>query len=184
MPPLWREYIQDMMDGYDEICAYSGMRIPPTEIATIDHFLPRSTHPQLAYSWSNLRLCKALINSAKSDQVGIADPVSIRDGIFSMNYVYELLPGQLASSSERDLVYSTIHKLKLNSGRWIRHRGLWVTLMLNRQITPELLEYFAPFLYSEVRKLYPILGLPARGLNAKCPSTMAATLSAPSSVTT
>lgn len=153
MPPLWRAFIPEMMSAYNELCAYSNMRIFPTDIPTIDHFLPRSLRPDLAYCWSNYRLCKPLINSVKNDKLGILDPFEVKDGIFSMNFVYELLPSTLATSAERELVLDTIEKLQLNSPRWIRHRGEWVKAVLNKKITLEWLQDNAPFLHSEFERL-------------------------------
>jgi hypothetical protein len=81
----------------------------------VDHFLPRSSYPELAYEWHNYRLACARINQFKADKIGILDPLKIRSGWFVLDcasfYVHP------ADELENDLVGQiqyTIDELGLN----------------------------------------------------------------------
>ncbi len=45
----WRDALPDLCKAYSSICAYAAHWIPPsTGVASVDHFVPKETHPQLA----------------------------------------------------------------------------------------------------------------------------------------
>jgi len=54
-----------MYEAYDGVCAYTGMRMHRVlSDPTIDHFVPKSKRPDLAYEWTNYRLALAKVDSA------------------------------------------------------------------------------------------------------------------------
>jgi hypothetical protein len=63
----WRDYwvksLPDLYKSYNKICAYSAQWISrPEGNPTVDHFLPKSAKPELAYEWHNFRLACLTLN--------------------------------------------------------------------------------------------------------------------------
>lgn len=103
-----------MINGYRAICAYSGCWVPTQ--ASVDHFLPKSVRPDLAYEWSNYRLCSDKINSYKADSTDVADPFHVLGGWFCLDFdTFYVKPGHGLRPSVSRLVRSTIRVLRLNN---------------------------------------------------------------------
>lgn len=51
----WRKAAKELYSSYRSICAYSCIYLP-TSPGVVDHFLPKTKYPQLAYEWSNYNL--------------------------------------------------------------------------------------------------------------------------------
>jgi 5-methylcytosine-specific restriction endonuclease McrA len=62
--PLWCVYC----GGHVEICPI-GTSKPRAILATADHFLPSSVHPELEFSFENLRVCCLKCNNKKGDKM-------------------------------------------------------------------------------------------------------------------
>ncbi|MDR3322202.1 MAG: hypothetical protein LBS93_07105, partial [Synergistaceae bacterium] len=112
----WRRASDDLYKAYDGICAYTGEWFPRTfSNASVDHFLPKSIAPNLAYEWGNYRLTTQKANSNKADNVGIADPFEIESGWFVLDVPSCLVkPGDDLSPKDFSMVQTTINVLKLN----------------------------------------------------------------------
>src|SRR5436305_12258428 len=52
----WKNVRKVLYEAYDGICAYSAHWIPFTDNPNIDHYIPKSVRPDLAYEWDNYRL--------------------------------------------------------------------------------------------------------------------------------
>ena len=143
----WRNCADDMYKLYDGFCAYLGIKLNRVQTVTIDHFLPKSKYPKLAYEWSNYRLCSPTVNSYKKDKEGVLDPFQIETGWFWFDFVDGSVYANESLSSERkESVVNTIRLLKLNDSRFCEERcRLWD--LFKEQ--PDKLKNNAPFIYAE-----------------------------------
>src|SRR5579859_2713100 len=83
----WKYIRFHMHDAYEGICAYSAHWIPRGEsIPNIDHFVPKSQRPDLAYEWDNYRLACPLINILKRDFQDVLDPFIIGKEWFFLSF--------------------------------------------------------------------------------------------------
>lgn len=112
----WQRIKDELYMAYNGICAYTCEYIPRTVTnSSVDHFWPKSTHPNLAYEWSNYRLASQKANNNKGNSVGLVDPFEAGSGWFVLD-----LPSCLIRASEGlsradvSRVESTIKVLKLN----------------------------------------------------------------------
>ena len=80
----WKDIASDLHRLYDGICAYTCTYLLPP--ASIDHFLPKSKYPYLAYEWSNYRLTSDRTNQRKGEKEGILDPFIVQRGWFTMDF--------------------------------------------------------------------------------------------------
>lgn len=85
-PPYWREILPQMLDAYEQRCAYLAMYIHhATGNPTVDHVLPKSCVWSDVYEWANYRLCAAIINAKKGELRSLVDPFAIKRGWFALN---------------------------------------------------------------------------------------------------
>lgn len=112
----WKHASDDLYRSYGGICAYTGEWFSRTATSvSVDHFIPKSTSPNLAYEWSNYRLTTQKANNNKANHLGIADPFTISSGWFVLALPSCLIvPGESLSPSEHAMVQRTIDVLKLN----------------------------------------------------------------------
>ena len=83
---------------------------------TVDHFSPKSVNPELAYEWDNFRLASERLNNYKGDSTAVADPMHIQPGWFALDFhSFYVVPGDGLPEEVKQLVESTITKLRLNS---------------------------------------------------------------------
>ena len=110
--------LQPMSAGH---CAYcDAFPLDAGSQEQIDHFLPKSIHPELSYTWSNLYLCCPHCNGAKHDQ---HVPDALRPDepgyTFERFFVYDNLTGRLsphpaATPEQQRRVERTIELFGLN----------------------------------------------------------------------
>lgn len=112
----WSNALDDLYSAYNGICAYSASWISPVQSnPTADHYLPKHKYPQLAYEWSNLRLCNPKMNSYKDSFEDVIDPFQIQNGWFVIDFStflidsFDRLPSNLKKS-----IKDSIKRLKLN----------------------------------------------------------------------
>ena len=143
----WRNCLADMYKLYNGCCAYLGIRLNRCQTITIDHFLPKSKYPKLAYEWSNYRLCSPTVNSYKKDKEGVLDPFQIETGWFWFDFVDgSVYENESLSSERKESVVNTIRLLKLNDSRFCEERcRLWDSF----KGQPDELKNNAPFIYAE-----------------------------------
>ncbi len=114
-PDYWTQILKDLRSAYGHTCAYLGVRIENYELATVDHFKPKTKHPNLAYEWHNYRLALHQINRIKDVHEDVLDPFDVEDGWFEMNRLTgELAPAESLDPELRARVKSTIKRLRLN----------------------------------------------------------------------
>ncbi|MCA9684756.1 MAG: hypothetical protein KC457_21405, partial [Myxococcales bacterium] len=109
-PPLWRPFIPALRRAYADICAYTCVRIPlVVGSAGVDHLLPKSRRPELAYEWSNYRLACGKMNARKNDLESVLDPFEIEDGWFALEFFgHQVRPAKGLHEPARGRVVETI----------------------------------------------------------------------------
>lgn len=150
-PPYWRRALPDLFEAYDGTCAYLGMRLnTATAFATADHFIPRASHPHLAYEWANLRLAAPTVNTFKGDKVVPVDPFLVAHGEFTLN----LLTGDVEVGTTRRaaLVGETIRVLRLNHDPFATERRRYIDDYLAGEITRAHLARWFPFGAAELTR--------------------------------
>ena len=79
----WKHIHDPMWNFYSGICMYCATFTPQRQASkttSIDHFKPKKDFPQLAYEWSNYRLCRRLLNHKKDRHTDVLDPFQIKKG--------------------------------------------------------------------------------------------------------
>lgn len=150
----WQKALPDAKAAYKSICAYSAMWIPHTTgNHSIDHFVPKSKAPQLAYEWSNFRYVAARFNSRKGIKT-ILDPFTIEADWFILNFgTFYVSANPLLPEQQKNKVNQTIEILKLNSDdEMVEEREGYYNYYKRGEITFSHLEKMAPFIACEVKR--------------------------------
>ena len=79
----WTRAAPELHTVYRGVCAYTAVYL--AEQGSVDHYHPKSIHPNLAYEWSNFRLASGRVNNAKGNQTTILDPFEIEDDWFCLS---------------------------------------------------------------------------------------------------
>lgn len=109
----WKSAIDDLYAAYGGICAYTCMYFHRP--GSVDHFLPKSRYPHLAYEWTNFRLATHRVNLHKGDSTDVVDPFIVQPGWFVLDFPSCLIhPGDGLSAVVAEQVENTIQVLKLN----------------------------------------------------------------------
>ncbi len=151
----WRAAISDLCNSYNRICAYSAQWIPLGEgTPTIDHFIPKSVAPNLAYEWSNFRLSSHLLNTRKSSFQDVLDPFTIQPGWFILDFGSLFIKaGNSLDVDIRQKVMNTIKRLKLNDeDSCLQSRLSWLEPFCQGQLTFAFLKEKAPFIAYELER--------------------------------
>ena len=149
----WREVLDDMLVGYNHICAYLSVYISrATGEASVDHMVPKSRALDLAYEWSNYRLACRQMNSKK----GIAevlDPFEVGEGWFALDLVaFQVVPGHGLSARVRTRVDHTIKTLGLSESRFRKLRAKYAKEYWDGEIKLSYLRRHAPFVAKELER--------------------------------
>lgn len=154
-PPIWRAALDDMMQAYEQRCAYLAMFIENTGNPTVDHVVPKSLAWDCVYEWSNYRLCTGIVNSKKGQLLGLVDPVEAKAGWFELDLgSYRIVRGASAPKSWHQKIDATLPLLNLRD--CCRQRQRYVE---DYRLGPgakgidfSYLEHRAPFIASELRR--------------------------------
>lgn len=68
----WSRSRSQLWQAYNRVCAYTSFYLPTG--GSLDHFVPKSQMPKLAYEWSNFRLCEERVNNWKKNSLVGVDP--------------------------------------------------------------------------------------------------------------
>jgi 5-methylcytosine-specific restriction endonuclease McrA len=150
----WQRVLPDMRKAYDSICAYSAFWIPhSTGNHSIDHFIPKSKQPSLAYEWHNYRYVSARFNSRKGTHT-IVDPFKLLQGWFRLDFKSFLIkPNSEVSANQKEKLWETIKHLKLNDDEdLVIERQTWYLNYLNKEISFGHLKKKAPFIALEAER--------------------------------
>lgn len=153
--PLWRKILDEIHELYGGICAYTCHHIPhDVGSDTVEHFRPKALHRDLAYEWINYRFVCGRLNGRKSNYEDVADPFTLEDGTFLLDFPSLLIsPSPGKSANVVALAASTIKRLKLNDKKCTEARLEYVRSYCKRDINRSYLERCAPFLAAELDRL-------------------------------
>ena len=146
----WKNISQELHEAYQRVCAYTCFFIP--DGGTVDHFIPKTTHPSLAYEWSNFRLSSPRANNHKDDSEGIIDPFNMDEGLFEIDFPSCLIKvNSRFDSQTRRQAEETIRILQLNEDdHFVQARCQIMLDYANSEVTLEFLRKRYPFLASEI----------------------------------
>jgi hypothetical protein len=148
----WKHIKNDLYLLYKNICAYTGEWFPVTS-ASVDHFLPKSKYPQLAYEWNNYRLTTKRMNNIKGDKIDLIDPFDVQIGWFVL-----VLPGcdikacGTLNEVDSNKVMYTIKALGLNSSEQANKRYNIIQDYVNKGITFDFLRRRYPYIACELER--------------------------------
>ncbi len=147
----WKESLPELRDAYNEVCAYCACWIPLQ--GSVDHFVPKSVNPHLAYEWSNFRLAQERINSNKGDSVEVLDPFHIEAGWFILDCAsFFVKPNTAVKKEIQHAVVKTITVLQLNSDTFVRLRYAVLKEYSSGNFSMNFLERRYPFVASELKR--------------------------------
>lgn len=129
---------------------------------SVDHFIPKTVNPALAYEWSNYRLASGRVNSCKSNQTNILDPFNVDNDWFEIDIPSCLLRANAALPHNlRAQINSTINSLRLNADDcYVQERCNILINYAKAEISLNFLKARYPFLAKEIQRQ----NLDARGL--------------------
>lgn len=81
----WKKVSEELWSAYNGICAYYACYFDYVTAHSVDHFVPKSKNPKLAYEWSNYRLCSVGMNSIKRDRQ-VLDPFTLRPESYFIDF--------------------------------------------------------------------------------------------------
>jgi hypothetical protein len=148
---FWKAALPQLKAAHSSICAYSSCWVPNN--CSVDHFQPKSTHPHLAYEWSNYRLAHDRINSNKGDSADVLDPFHVQLGWFILDTATlwvkpePSLPAPITAAVQR-----TIDILRLNDDTWVQMRFEVFREYLDREIMLGFLQRRYPFIAAEINR--------------------------------
>ena len=150
----WRRSLSSLYEVYGGICAYCAHWIPETVgDPTVDHFLPKSNYPDLAYEWSNYRLAALRYNRMKYNYLDVLDPFQLKADWFFLNFPIPLVkPNPKLATVNAKKVTDTITRLKLNDEISVRYRKSWIKDYCEGRISFEYLKDNAPFTAYELER--------------------------------
>ncbi|TIN72059.1 MAG: hypothetical protein E5Y30_08905 [Mesorhizobium sp.] len=149
---FWSRSARELHAAYSGICAYTAMYLP--EQWTVDHFLPKTTHPSHAYDWSNFRLASGRVNNSKGNQPDIIDPFMVDNDWFYIDIPACLLrPNPALEKENRVRVAGTINSLRLNQDdNYVQERCNILMDYAREDVSFNFLERRYPFLAKEVAR--------------------------------
>jgi hypothetical protein len=148
----WKLARSDLHQAYAGVCAYTCFYVPG--FGSVDHFLPKTTHPAYAYEWSNYRLSSAEANSYKGESTEVLDPFIVADNWFVMDFPSCLMrPAPHLSSAVATQVEKTIEVLWLNTAdRFVQERCEIVLFFVDGHCTIKYLQQRYPFIAKEITR--------------------------------
>ena len=138
---------EEISETYGHTCAYTATYLETGR--TIDHYHARDLHPELAYEWSNLRVCASEFNGAKKNNTQIPDPFKVKKGWFQLNLkTLDVEPGPTLPVEEKENAKTLCRLLQAPVFR--RSRRRWTTQYAEREVTFKFLRQQVPFLAQEL----------------------------------
>ena len=146
----WRNISSELHNAYQRVCAYTCSFI--ADGGTVDHFLPKTTNPELAYEWSNYRLSSPRANNYKANEINLIDPINMDLGLFTIDFPSCLIKVNDNFSTEvKEKAKNTISVLRLNDDdHFVQTRCNIMLEYANNEVTLDFLRRRYPFLASEI----------------------------------
>ena len=137
--------------AYRNVCAYSSCWVPSS--CSVDHFHPKTTHPHLAYEWSNYRLADAKINNKKGNSTQVLDPFHIQEGWFILDIAnLRVKPEPTLKPEIFNAAKQTIDILGLNDDDWVQIRLEIFRQYRDGECTLSFLQKCYPFMAFEISR--------------------------------
>ena len=149
---FWKWAATELHAAYRGICAYTCFyQMQP---GSIDHFLPKSSYPNLAYEWGNLRLASHRVNLYKRDSVDVVDPFAVQPHWFAMDVPSCLIrPGDGLDEPLTSQIQRTIDVLRLNSDDvFVQERCDMMYAYARGDVSLDFLRRRCPFLAAEIER--------------------------------
>lgn len=148
----WKHAAPHLHAAYGCICAYTSIYLP--EQGSVDHYLPKDTHPHLAYEWSNYRLASQRVNSAKGNSASVLDPFLVQDDWFFLEVPSCLIrPNPALDPDLRNQISQTVNILRLNQDdNYVQDRCSLLIDFARGHVTLDFLDRRYPFLAKEIRR--------------------------------
>ncbi len=152
LPKYWKSAADDLYAAYRGICAYTCMYFVAP--GSVDHFLPKSRRPDLAYEWSNYRLAIAQVNSYKGESTDVLDPFVVQDDWFVLDFPSCLVRAAYGlSSALTEQIEKTVKVLKLNDAdHFVQERCNVAIDFLNGHFSFDFLSRRYSFLAGEIQR--------------------------------
>lgn len=149
---FWKYSSADLNAAYRRVCAYTGFYLVVP--GSVDHFMPKTSYPNLAYEWSNYRLAMARVNQHKGDSTDVIDPFIVQTGWFVLDFPSCLVkPGTNLSPVLQSQVSRTISVLRLNDDDILVQERCDILLAYsNNEIDLNFLSRRYPFLAHEISR--------------------------------
>jgi uncharacterized protein (TIGR02646 family) len=147
----WSLISDNLYKAYNGICAYVSIWIPKvTGSRSVEHFVPKSVRPDLAYEWSNYRLVCSLMNGRKDNHQDVLDPFTLAPNWFILDFPSLIVKSNHdLNPTDEQRVNATINRLKLNDDECIEARSHWLKeYCRNRDL--QFLQNYAPFIAYEL----------------------------------
>ncbi|MDO8723099.1 MAG: hypothetical protein Q7J31_12885 [Syntrophales bacterium] len=147
---FWKSAANDLRAAYGGICAYTCFYILSS--ASVDHFLPKSLYPKLAYEWSNFRLSRPQVNQYKADSMEVIDPFVAQTGWFVLDFPSCLVrPSNGLPAVITEQVNKSIQILKINEDdTFVQERCDLMLDFAEGKVTLTFLSKRYPFLATEI----------------------------------
>jgi hypothetical protein len=148
---FWQKASKELHAAYSGVCAYTAIYLP--DQGSVDHFFPKTTHPQLAYEWSNYRLASGRVNSRKGNQANILDPFEVQNDWFFLDIPACLLRANPNLPKPlRTRISGTINSLGLNDENYADERCNILVLFAGAHVSCDFLQQRYPFLAKELTR--------------------------------
>lgn len=149
----WRKINPELYRLYNGICAYTGFWFPDTS-KSVDHFVPKSKNPKLAYEWDNYRLTTQRMNNTKGDEINLVDPFGVKFGWFILDLdTYLIKPNKILAHSEQEKIAHTIKILRLNRDEdRVENRREIIQRYINREFDFKFIKRKYPYIAYEIER--------------------------------
>jgi hypothetical protein len=153
----WSRVHDYIYDQYRGVCSYCASWMPrggeqsSSVDSTIDHFIPKSVVPALAYEWTNLRISRRGLNENKGKSLSVVDPMFIHDDWFELDFLTcRIKPSAATDRIVRARIKETVNILRLNDSPIIDERtGIVGNYAHDRWSLPQV-QHFYPFIAREI----------------------------------
>ena len=155
----WRYVRDELLSAYRYVCSYSGCWTKASTSgdstitdSSVDHYLPKSRYPYLAYEWTNYRLARARLNNNKGTHEDVLDPLQLPNGWFVLDFVsFLIIPSIALSRRDKARVQKTIDRLRLNDDDdYVYERIAVISSYCRGEASPDLLAARWPFIAREM----------------------------------
>src|SRR6266404_918782 len=99
--PYWLACLTDLHQAYGGVCAYLGVFFERMMGGgSVDHFIAKSAHAELAYEWRNYQLTCSTMNSRKREYSDVLDPFFLAPDLLRL----QLSTGHIYPNPDLDAV--------------------------------------------------------------------------------